>query len=47
MYYELRIEPKDKDGNFSMDVEEVKRRIEQAFSEYGLSAEGVEILNID
>lgn len=47
MYYELRIEPKDSEGNFSMCRDEVVKRIEKAFSEYGLSAEGVEILDVD
>lgn len=42
MYFEIRIEPKK-----DMSQEEVKSRIESAFKDVGLSAEGVEILNID
>lgn len=47
MYYELRIEPRDSNGDFSMHREEVVKRIEAAFSDYGLSSEGVEILDVD
>ncbi len=42
MYFELRIEPKK-----DMSKEELVTRIEGAFRDVGLSAEGVEILNID
>ncbi len=42
MYYELRFEPKK-----DLSVDEVVSRIKNAFADVGLSAEGVEILNID
>jgi len=42
MYYELRIEPKT-----TMSREEITKRIENAFADVGLSAEGVEIFNVD
>lgn len=42
MYYEIRIEPRK-----HFPKSEIINRIEDAFDDVGLSAEGVEILDID
>lgn len=42
MFYEIRIEPKK-----NLSDEDLKTRIKLAFTDIGLSAEGVEIINKD